>query len=59
MGKKRAIIIIITIIIQFNYIQFLQINQLDAQISQVYFGMKFHMFRAVPLSIIRSFSLYT
>jgi hypothetical protein len=37
----------------------LQWNQLDALISQIYFGMKFYMFRTVPLSIIRSFSLYT
>jgi hypothetical protein len=27
--------------------------------SKLYFGMKFYMFRTVPLSIIRSFSLYT
>jgi len=39
--------------------KFLIINQLDAQISQIYFGMKLYMFRTVPLSIIRSFSLYT
>jgi len=31
----------------------------DALISQIYFGMKIYMFRTVPLSIIRSFSLYT
>jgi len=29
-------------------------NQLDALISQIYFGMKLYMFRTVPLSIIRS-----
>ena len=40
-------------------IHFLTINQLDAPISQIYFGMKLYMFRAVPLSIIRSFSLHT
>jgi len=35
-------------------------NQTDAQISQIFiFGIKIHMFRTVPLSIIRSFSLYT
>ena len=28
-------------------------------ISQIYFGNKLYMFRTVPLSIIRSFSLYT
>jgi hypothetical protein len=28
-------------------------------ISQIYFGMKLYMFRAVPLSIISSYSLYT
>jgi hypothetical protein len=33
-------------------------KQLDALISQIYFGMKLYMFRTVPLSIIRSFSLY-
>jgi hypothetical protein len=38
---------------------FLIINQPDAQISQIYFGRKLYMFRTVPLSIIRSFSLYT
>jgi len=38
--------------------EFLIINQLDAPISQIYFGMKLYMFRTVPLSIIRSFSLY-
>jgi hypothetical protein len=27
--------------------------------SQIYFGMKLYMFRTVPLSIIRSYSLYT
>ena len=27
-------------------------------LSQFYFGMKFYVFRTVPLSIIRSFSLY-
>ena len=35
------------------------INQLDAPISQIYFGIKFYIFRTVPLSNIRSFSLYT
>jgi hypothetical protein len=35
------------------------INQLDALISQIYFGMKLYIFRTVPLSIIRSYSLYT
>jgi len=39
--------------------KFLIINQSDALITQIYFGMKLYMFRAVPLSIIRSFSLYT
>ena len=39
--------------------KFLIINQLYAPISQIYFGMKLYMFRTVPLSIIRSFSLYT
>jgi len=39
--------------------KFLIINQLDAPISQIYFGIKLYMFRTVPLSIIRSFSLYT
>ena len=29
-------------------------NQLDALISQIYFGMKLYMFRIVPLSIIRN-----
>ena len=38
---------------------FLIINQLDALISQIYFGMKLYMFRTVPLSISSSFSLYT
>ena len=38
---------------------FLIINQLDALISQIYFGRKLNMFRTVPLSIIGSFSLYT
>jgi hypothetical protein len=27
--------------------------------SNLFFGMKFYMFQTVPLSIIRSFSLYT
>ena len=40
-------------------INFLYNNQLDALISQIYFGMKLCMFWTVPLSIIRSFSLYT
>jgi len=34
-------------------------NQLDELISRVYFGIKLYMFRTVPLSIIRSSSLYT
>jgi hypothetical protein len=38
---------------------FLIINQIDAQVSQIYFGMKLYMFRTVPLSTIRSHSLYT
>ena len=38
---------------------FFIINQLDALISQIYYGMKLYMFWTVPLSIIRSFSLYT
>jgi len=38
---------------------FLIINQPDAIISQIYFGMKLYMSRTVSLSIIRSFSLYT
>ena len=38
--------------------KFLIINQLDASFSQIYFGMKLYMFRTVPVSIIRSFSLY-
>jgi hypothetical protein len=33
-------------------------NQLDTLIYQVYFGMKFYMFRTVTLCIIRSYSLY-
>ena len=40
-------------------VKFLIINQLDALISQIYLGMKLYMFRTVPLSIIRSSSLYT
>jgi len=39
--------------------KFLIINQPDAPISQIYFGRKLYMFWTVPLSIIRSFSLYT
>jgi hypothetical protein len=31
----------------------------DALISQIYFGIKLYMFLTVPLSIIRSFWLYT
>jgi hypothetical protein len=34
-------------------------TQLDALISQIYFGKKLYMFPTVPLSIIRSYSLYT
>jgi len=30
-------------------------NQLDAPVSQIYFGIKLYVFRTVPLSIIRSF----
>jgi len=40
-------------------LNFLQQNHLRALISQIILGMKFYMFRTVPLSIIRSFSLYT
>jgi hypothetical protein len=38
--------------------KFLYNNQLHALISQIYFGMKL-LFRTVPLSIIRRYSLYT
>jgi hypothetical protein len=38
---------------------FLTMNHLDALFSQIYFGMKLYTFRTVPLSIIRSYSLYT
>jgi hypothetical protein len=38
--------------------KFLIVNQIDGLISQIYFGMKLYMFRTVPLSIVRSFSLY-
>jgi hypothetical protein len=38
---------------------FLIINNLDALIFQIYFGMKLYMFRTVPLSIVRRFLLYT
>jgi len=35
-------------------------NQPDAPISKIYWGVKFYMFRAVPLPIIRSlFSLHS
>jgi hypothetical protein len=34
-------------------------TNVDALISQIYFGMKLYMFRTVSLSIIRSCSLYT
>jgi hypothetical protein len=40
-------------------INFLYCNQLDALISQIYFAIKLYMFRTVPLSIIRNYSLYT
>jgi len=39
--------------------KFLITNQVDALISQIYFGRKLYMFRTVPLSTIRRFSLYT
>ena len=39
---------------------FFTINQLDALMSQIYFGRQLYMFRTVALSIIRVFfSLYT
>jgi hypothetical protein len=38
--------------------EFLTLNQPDALISQIFVGMKLYIFRTVPLSIIRSFSLY-
>jgi len=46
--------------INIKYIEnFLILNQLDPLISQIYFGNNLYMFRTVPLSIIRCFSLYT
>ena len=40
--------------------KFLKIKPtIDALISQIYFCMKVYMFWTVPLSIIRSFLLYT
>jgi len=39
--------------------KFLKINQPDALSSHIYFGMKLYTFRTFPLSIIRSFPLYT
>jgi hypothetical protein len=41
-----------------NAMDFFIIKQPDPLISQIYFVKKLYMFRAVPLSIIRSFSLY-
>jgi len=38
--------------------KFLIISQLEALISQIYFGRKIYMIPTVPLSITRSFSLY-
>ena len=35
------------------------INQPHAPISKIYFERKLYMFQAVPLSIVRSFALYT
>jgi hypothetical protein len=40
-------------------VKFLTINQLNAQFLKFILGMKIYMFRTVPLSIIRCFSLYT
>ena len=37
---------------------FLITNQLNKLISQIYIGMKLYVFQTVPLSIVRSFSLY-
>jgi hypothetical protein len=37
---------------------FFLIKPTDAKIAQIYFVKKLYMFRAVPLPIIRSFSLY-
>jgi len=34
--------------------RFVDYNQLDALISQIYSGMKLYMFRTVPLSVITS-----
>jgi hypothetical protein len=39
-------------------INFFTISKLDALISQIYFGMKLYVFRTIPLSIVRSYSLY-
>jgi len=36
---------------------FLYKNKVDALITQIYFGIKFNVFRTVPLSIIRSLAL--
>jgi len=44
---------------EYEFTYCLIINQLDALISQIYFGRKLYMFWTVPQSIIRSFSLYT
>ena len=42
------------------YLRTCIIIQIDAPISQIYFVMKFYMFRTVPLSIIRSlFTVHT
>jgi hypothetical protein len=40
----------------FTYFSIIKQNAL---ISQIYFGMKLYMFRTVPVSIIRNYSLYT
>jgi hypothetical protein len=40
-------------------LEFLKIKPTRAPISQFIFGMRLYLFRTVPLSIIRSFSLYT
>jgi len=56
---SKVLIMYSNLILRWPCIVICSYNQLDALISQIYFGIKLHMFWTVPLSIIRSLALYT
>jgi hypothetical protein len=58
-NKQILLSLFLTFVWRCIMTNFFIINELDALISQIYFGRKIYMFRTVPQFIIRTFLLYT